>query len=215
MSNLTQEQIINQATERHPRLKSSVSAIELALAKLITAYDAKKKLLICGNGGSAADCDHIVTELMNRFDFKRQLSAELRAKLSAGENGDLLVQHLQPGLKAISLTSHTGLMTAISNDLDPSLIFAQQVLGYGEEGDVLLAISTSGNSKNVLLAVETAKALGIHTVGLSGSSGGALIDLCDVTIKVKAVDTKEVQELHLPVYHLLCQVLEQHYFEKA
>jgi len=200
---------------RRPGLESSSAQIRTAYELLKTGYDADKKLLICGNGGSAADCDHIVTELMNRFAFKRALPATVKAQLNAGPNGSLLVEQLQPGLPAISLASQSGLITAISNDLDPALIFAQQIMGYGNMGDVLLAISTSGNSKNILLAVETAKALGMQTVGLSGRLGGELKNLCDITITVDAEDTKEIQELHLPVYHLICQALESYYFEQA
>lgn len=215
MAKLSQEQILADVLARHPRLESSVTDIKSAIDILVQVYDSGKKLLVCGNGGSAADCDHIVAELMNRFEFKRALPARLKEKLNAGPNGSLLAQQLQPGLKAISLVSHTGLMTAISNDLDPSLIFAQQLMGYGDEGDVLLAISTSGNSKNILMAIETAKALGMKVIGLSGRVGGGMVSSCDVTIRVDASDTKEIQELHLPVYHLICQVLEQHYFVEA
>jgi D-sedoheptulose 7-phosphate isomerase len=165
------------------------------------------KLLVCGNGGSAADADHIVGELMKGFYKKRSLPAEEASKL--GE----YARYLQGALPAIALTQHAALSTAFLNDVNPEMGFAQQVYGYGRDGDVLLGISTSGNSKNVCNAVRVAMNLGIKTIGLTGRKGGRLSEISDVCIGVPADITADIQELHLPIYHTLCAMLEELFFD--
>lgn len=199
---------------RYPALVPCRHDIEKAFGILSKCYESKNKLLICGNGGSAADADHIVGELMKSFSRTRILPESIQHNLknTAPDRGAYLASTLQPALSAISLTCHSALNTAFANDADPQLIFAQQVIGYGTEGDVLLAISTSGNAENVVDAVITAKSIGLATIALSGSSGGKLKEYCDVTILVDGSTTGEIQELHLPVYHTLCEMLENKFF---
>jgi len=197
--------------DRYPQLSEVKEKIMLTFKILIRAFRNKGKLLVCGNGGSAADADHIVGELMKGFYKKRPLCESDLQKL--GNIGDKLQGTLQGTLEAISLTQHTALSTAIANDAEPSMVFAQQVLGYGKIGDVLLGLSTSGNSINVINAVKTAKALGLSVIGMTGDSGGEIASLCDVCINVPAAVTAEIQELHLPVYHTLCAMLEEEFFE--
>jgi D-sedoheptulose 7-phosphate isomerase len=206
--------ILDNMIKRYPILSSSRAEIHQAFNLLRDTYNRKGKLLICGNGGSAADAEHIVGELMKSFSKVRKLGEKVKNDLVtvSTETGAYLADHLQPGLPAIALTCHSALITAFSNDVDADLIFAQQVLGYGNPGDMLLGISTSGNAKNVLYAMVTAKALGIQTIGLSGKTGGQFNTVCDVVIHVNASSTPEIQELHLPVYHALCQMLEEYFF---
>jgi phosphoheptose isomerase len=151
---------------------------------------------------------------MKSFELKRPISSGLKEKLASidPERGSYLANHLQQGLPAISLTAHTALITAIANDIDGEVIFAQQVIGYGQPGDVLLAISSSGNSKNVLDACLVAKAMNLKVIGLTGETGGKMKELCDILINVPGKRTYMVQELHLPVYHLLCLAVEHHFF---
>jgi D-sedoheptulose 7-phosphate isomerase len=171
------------------------------------------KLLICGNGGSASDSAHIAGELMKSFEQKRPLDEKLATRLSEkfGERGKYLAEKLQRGLPVISLAAHDSLITAVANDVDPVLIFAQQVIAYGDERDVLLAISTSGNSRNVIDAIIVAKALGLTVIGLTGESGGNMKSLCDFIIRVQETRTCYVQELHLPVYHAICMIIENYF----
>lgn len=208
------EQILEQTVARHPLLTTSISDIKEAFDVLCECYLNTHKLLICGNGGSAADAEHIVGELMKSFTYNRVLPNEIKHQLTAAsvEKGGYLAEKLQPALRAISLTCHTALNTAFSNDVDPNLIFAQQIIGYGDQGDVLLAISTSGNSENVINAAIAAKAIGLKTIGLTGESGGQLQAFCDVVIRVAGANVAEIQELHLPVYHALCAMLELEFF---
>lgn len=214
MYNKELEQILEQTLARHPLLGSSISDIREAFEILNDCYFRSHKLLICGNGGSAADSDHIVGELMKSFAYNRVLPDEIKHKLNAAstEKGAYLAKKLQPALRTISLTGHPALSTAIANDIDPKLIFAQQVIGYGDPGDVLMGISTSGNSENVVNAVITAKAMGLNTIGLTGKKGGQLKEICDIAICVDGTETAEIQELHLPVYHTLCKMLEFNFF---
>ena len=190
------------------------SSIDTAIARLSNSYDAGGKLLICGNGGSAADCEHIVGELMKGFCLPRSLSSADRNRLTetCGDDAKFLGEKLQYGLPALSLVSHSSLITAIANDLDGDMIFAQQVWGIGKAGDVLLTISTSGNSQNVLLAAKVARAKKITVIGLTGGSGGQLATLCDVLINVQSNNVATIQELHLPIYHEICRSIEAHYF---
>jgi D-sedoheptulose 7-phosphate isomerase len=170
--------------------------------------------LICGNGGSAADAEHIVGELMKSYLLKRPIPNNMRAKLvsTSPRNGDYLADHLQGGLPAISLVSQTSLLSAIANDTAADMVYAQQVYAYGREGDVLIGISTSGNARNVIHAMQVAHALGLHTIGLTGPVGGALKPLCDICICVRAESTPAVQERHLPIFHVLCAMLEEEFF---
>ena len=201
--------------ERYPAL-SEFGTTEMtrdAYLILEEAYKNGKKLLICGNGGSCSDCEHIVGELMKKFMKKRPLSDELTEKLKEyGEKGEKLANSLEGTLRAISLASHPALSYAFINDKDGELTFAQQVKGLADPGDVLLAISTSGNSKNCGYAAITAKAMGLKVIGLTGMGGGELSKIADVTIKVPEKETYKIQEYHLPVYHTLCAMLEEEFF---
>ena len=196
------------------RLAGCDAQVAQAILALITCYERKKKLLVCGNGGSAADAEHIVGEMMKGFCLPRRLSDTDKAKLVpvAGHDGDLLGTKLQYGLAALSLVSHSALITATANDQDSQLIFAQQVWGLGQAGDILLAISTSGNSQNVLLAAKTAKAKNMLVIGLTGANGGKLAGLCDITISVPSDNVAQIQEMHLPIYHHICASVEAHFF---
>jgi D-sedoheptulose 7-phosphate isomerase len=207
--------IIRNLTERYPSLVSCRAEIEKAFEVLCECFRGKHKLLVCGNGGSASDAEHIVGELMKSFTRIRSLPDSIKDKLKAvsPDRGSYLASKLQPALTALSLTCHTALNTAFSNDVDPHLIFAQQVIGYGTEGDILMGISTSGNAENVIHALITARAKGLKTIGLTGESGGRLKEYCDVVISVKGKEIFEIQELHLPVYHALCQMLEIYFFK--
>ena len=173
------------------------------------------KLLLCGNGGSASDSDHIVGELMKGFLKKRPLSDEQKCLMKKRFDGisDTTLERLQSGLPAISLPSISVLNSAFCNDVDPSLIYAQSLFALANERDVLIAISTSGNAENVCLAVEVAKSLGVLVISLTGQSGGRLKALSDICIAVPESETFKVQELHLPVYHTLCADVEAHFFE--
>jgi len=197
--------------QRYPVLRTCEKDLRAAFDALAAAYHGGNKLLVCGNGGSAADSEHIVGELMKGFLKRRSLPAEEVAKLEAA-GGKEIAQRLQGSLAAISLPSQMSLLTATANDGDYDLTFAQQVYGLGRAGDVLLAISTSGKSANVCNAVIVAKALGLGTIVLTGRSGGTLAPLAEVSIKVPADDIAEIQELHLPVYHWLSTELEEIFF---
>jgi len=170
--------------------------------------------LIAGNGGSAADSEHIVGELMKAFIKPRKLDENLQSKLMAVDKkmGKVLSDNLQGALPAIAVTGHVGLSTAYLNDCNPLLSFAQQVNGYGNAGDVFFGISTSGNSENILYALVTAKAKGMKTIGLSGRDGGKMRELCDAIIIAPETETFKIQELHLPIYHALCLMLEARFF---
>lgn len=208
------EQIINTLQERYSLLGPVLPQIREAAFLLIRSFAGGGKLLICGNGGSCADGDHIVGELMKGFENKRPLNKKIAEKLKheGGERGEYLSRRLQQGLPAISLMVHSALITAVANDIDADLIFAQQVTGYGNSGDVLLALSTSGNSQNVIDAVIAAKAMDMKVIGMTGESGGKLKTLCDVLIAVPETRTFMAQELHFPVYHALCLLVEEEFF---
>ena len=206
--------LIDQLCERHPSLTTVRTAIATACEQLVSCYELGGKVLVCGNGGSCADSDHIVGELMKSFELKRPILAAVKDKLTAisPERGSYLAQHLQQGLPAISLTAHSALITAVANDIDGDIIFAQQVIGYGKKNDILIAISSSGNSQNVLDACVVAKAMNLKVIGLTGETGGKMKEFCDILINVPGKRTFMVQELHLPVYHLLCLAVEHHFF---
>ncbi len=196
----------------YPVLSPCRESIRNAYEILEDTYKNGGKLLVCGNGGSAADCEHIVGELMKGFKLPRALENGDIMPFLQHADGEKIARGLQKGLPAISLVSHTGLMTAFLNDCDPDLVFAQQVYGYMTTGDTLVALSTSGNSANVVNAVITAKAKGGKAIALSGECGGKLDSLCDEIIKLPSCDTARVQEYTLPVYHTLCAMLEEDFF---
>jgi len=205
---------IEQLIATYPELANCAPAIQAAFEVLRECYRRGGKVLTCGNGGSAADAEHIVGELMKGYLLKRAVPEEMRHKLvsSSPQNGDYLASHLQGGLPAISLVSQTSLLSAIANDTAPDMVYAQQVYAYGREGDTILGISTSGNARNVIHALQVARALGIHTIGLTGPTGGALKSLCEVCICVPGESTPAIQERHLPIFHVLCAMLEQEFF---
>ena len=177
-------------------------------ANLITeSFSNGNKLLLCGNGGSCADCEHIAGEMVKQFAKERPLNPEIVEKL-----GPELSSELHGGLPALSLPSMIGFHTAFNNDNNPEFAFAQQVVAFGKANDVLWGISTSGNSKNVLHAVKTAKALGLKTIGLTGKNGGKLSQIADITIKAPADNVARIQELHLPIYHAICAFVEDKMF---
>ena len=202
--------------ERYPSLRACEKDLGSAFDLLAAAYRNGNKLLVCGNGGSAADSEHIVAELMKGFLKRRPISAADAAKLedSGGTAGKEIARRLQGTLAAISLPSQMSLLTATANDGDFEMVFAQQVYGLGRPGDVLLAISTSGTSKNIVNAVIVAKAFGLKSIALTGKSGGDLAPLADVAIKVPSDHVAEIQELHLPVYHWLSTELEAAFFRE-
>lgn len=201
-------------TARYPMLAGVKEDIYHAYQLMRSGYEAGGKLLIAGNGGSAADAEHIVGELMKGFKLPRKVTSEFAEKLLAVDEqmGAVLAENLQGALPAIALDGHYALTTAYANDCSPRLCFAQQVYGYGNAGDMLLAISTSGNSKNVLYAAAAAKAKGMKVIGLTGEKESRLSVLADVCIKVPETETYMVQELHTPVYHCLCLMLEEYFF---
>lgn len=203
--------------ERYPVLKECKDSIINAYDLLEECFSNGHKLLIAGNGGSCADSEHIVGELMKGFKLPRKCSSEFANKLMQIDElrGAELAEKLQGGLPAIALDGHQGLNTAYINDVPNGglLTYAQQVYGYGKEGDVFLGISTSGNSKNVMNATVVARALGIKVIGLTGQKGGELANVSDVVIKAPSCETYMIQELHLPIYHCLCLMLEERFFK--
>lgn len=177
--------------------------INQAAQEIITCFQAGGRLLLCGNGGSAADCAHICGELAKGFLKKRPLDAALLEKI-----GEPWAEKLQRGLPALDLTANSALMCAIINDIDGSSVFAQQVMAYGRAGDILLGISTSGNAENICRAMKTARALGMKTIALTGETGGRMKDCADLLLNVPETETYRVQEMHLPLYHRLCILIE-------
>lgn len=200
--------------DRYPELENQKQNIIAAYHILEVSYFNGGKLLIAGNGGSAADSEHIVGELMKGFESPRKLSKEYKDKLLIvnKELGTVLGQNLQGALPAIALNGHSALSTAYMNDCEPLLCFAQQVNGFGNERDVFLGISTSGNSKNILYAATVAKAKGMKVVALTGVKDSKLSELADVTIRSSQTRTYMIQEHHLPIYHCLCLMLEERFF---
>ncbi len=205
---------IDLLVDRYPMLDVVKQDILEAYMILEECYKKGNKILIAGNGGSAADAEHIVGELMKGFKLPRKLDADFTKRLIEEnmELGSILAENLQGALPAIALGGHMALSTAYMNDCEPLLCFAQQVNGYGKEGDVFLGISTSGNSKNVLFAAVTAHAKGMKVIGLTGEKESKLGQMSDTCIKVPQVETYMIQELHLPVYHCLCLMLEDRFF---
>ena len=201
-------------TARHPALAGAKADIAAAFEILAASFAAGGQLLIAGNGGSAADAEHIVGELMKSFVLPRTMDSDFRfaAESADPDLGPVLADGLQSALPAIALNAHTALGTAWLNDCAPELVYAQQVAGYGRPGDVLLGITTSGNSADILYAAVAARARGMKVIGLTGESGGRLAAQADVCVRVPERETFKVQELHLPVYHCLCLMLEAEFF---
>lgn len=201
-------------TARYPDLAHCMPMVIAATGVIEACYRNGGKVLVCGNGGSAADSEHIVGELMKGFNMPRRVPADLRVNLVSrfGQDGAYVADYLQGALPAISLVSQTALLTACANDLAADMAFAQQVYGYGRAGDVLIGISTSGNARNVIHALQIAAALGLHTVGLTGKDGGAMVPLCDTCVCVPAGCTADIQERHQAIYHAICAVIEERFF---
>ncbi|MDY6267392.1 MAG: SIS domain-containing protein [Selenomonadaceae bacterium] len=215
MKNATKTAIPN-LINRYPILFPCTKELKEAMATIFATYREGGKLICCGNGGSAADSEHIVGELMKGFLKPRKLGADMKAKFDAvcPESSDYFMKNLQGALPAISLVNQVALGTAFANDQAPDLVFAQQILGLGYPEDTLLAISTSGNSTNVIYALDMARAKGMKTIALTGKSGGKIAEkhLADVIIRVPEEETYKIQELHLPVYHMLCIAAEEEFF---
>ena len=209
--------ILNHVVQRYPILKECLTPMRESAIKISKCFRAGGRLLICGNGGSCADSFHIVGELMKSFVLPRPLDVEIRSRITElwPESADYLLAHLQGALPALSLSSEAALASAFANDEAADLCFAQQVLGQGRPGDILLAIATSGNSKNILYAAQVAKARGLVVIALTGDDGGQLKYISDAAIVVPRKKTHEIQELHLPVYHAVCLALEEEFFGKG
>ncbi len=209
----TPEMIFSKLYSDYPRLTENREAIARAYALIEKCAEENAFVYCCGNGGSAADSEHITGELMKGFLLKRPLPAEEKARFEDIEGGEDIAIKLQKGIRCISLVSQSGVISAFANDIDPSLIYAQQVYAYAKsEHDVLIALSTSGNSLNIVNAVKAARAAGIRTVAITGAKESKLSALSDVTVKLPTTETYEVQELTLPVYHALCAAVEAHLF---
>ena len=206
--------ILDDLIRRYPILTNEKDSIEKAFILLRDCYSHKGKVFIAGNGGSAADSEHICGELMKSFRLKRNIPDDLKTKLIEldSEMGGELANNLEGALPAITLVSQAAFTTAYINDVGSDSIFAQKLYGLGNEGDVFVGISTSGNSKNVIQAALLAKAIGIKVVSLTGKDGGELIKYSDICVRIPEEETYLVQELHLPIYHCLCMMLEEAFF---
>lgn len=194
--------------ERYPKLSICEADISKAIDMLTLSFEAGHRLYVCGNGGSAADALHIVGELVKSFVLKRPLDSEFVENVENEE----LASNLQNALPAFALVENSALFTAFLNDCDPEYVYAQQVYAYARKGDCVLGISTSGNSKNVVHAIEAAKGRGAVTIGLTGAKGGKLKEICDCCICAPETETYKIQELHLPIYHAVCLALEEHFW---
>lgn len=205
---------IDELINRYKILESCRDEIYDAYQIMEASYENNGKILIAGNGGSAADSEHMAGELMKRFSKPRPISEDFKNKLISidKEIGQTLSNNLEGTLRAIPLVAHEAMSTAYINDVDGYGVFAQQLFGFGDEGDVFIGISTSGNSKNVINAAIVAKAMGIKVIGLTGAGGGRLAELADAVVKVPETETYKIQELHLPIYHCWCLMLEEHFF---
>lgn len=206
---------LEELLECYPELKAIRKEIWDAYQCMVKCFETGHKLLIAGNGGSSSDAQHIVGELMKGFEKKRSLSKMQRELLQKVDPvmGEVLAKELQGALPAIALDSHSSLYTAYANDMDAKVCLAQALQGYGHPQDVLLAISTSGNSENILYAAVTARAFGMPVIALTAKEGGKLVGLSDIAVRVPQEKTFRAQELHLPIYHCWCRMLEQHFFQ--
>ena len=209
----TTRQILTGMIERYPQMQGNEQEVLAVYEILEKCFVDGHRLYLCGNGGSASDCEHIAGELLKSFKKPRPLADDLVEGLKKyGDRGQVLIENMQGGLPTVSLCGHTAFSTAFQNDCDPMFVFAQQVGAWGESGDVLLTLSTSGNSKNCIYAAMVAKAKNMSVVALLGGSGGELKTLADASVVVPEKETYKVQELHLPVYHCLCAMLEEEFF---
>lgn len=207
--------MIKDLLNRYPKLHICSDAIINAKCELIKCFETGGKLLLCGNGGSCSDCEHISGELMKGFLKKRPLTQENKQKMKTNYPpiDDMILNQLQNGLPAIPLSSFTAINSAFCNDVNAELVYAQTLMALAKEQDVLFAISTSGNSKNVVNAAKVAKALGIIVISLTGRDGGKIRELSDICICVPEIETYKIQELHLPIYHYLCAEIEKYFFD--
>lgn len=205
-------QELDRLIDRYPALSVARADILSARQMLLDCFDRGGKLLICGNGGSAADSEHIVGELMKEFIRKRPLKTEEREALLAADPSGYLAERLRGAFPAVSLVSQTSITTALLNDCDPAILYAQEVFGYGKPADVLLGLSTSGNAANVNYAILTARAKGMRSFVITGRDGGKAAKNADVAIHLPETETYRIQELTLPVYHALCILVEEHYY---
>lgn len=205
--------ILDELTLKYPQLQSCKNDIQRAYVMLKSCFEKGGSIFVCGNGGSSSDCEHIVGELLKSFKKHRPICQTINEKLLAfGEDGEYLSHKLEGALPAYSLVSQTGIITAFANDKAWDVTYAQELYGLGKSGDCLISLSTSGNSKNCVYATIVAKTKNINTLSLTGIGGGKLKDYSDVTISVPETETYKVQELHLPVYHCLCAMLEEEFF---
>lgn len=203
------EKILHNCCQKNPEVAKIREPLRKAVCLLCDCFERGGQLLVCGNGGSCADADHIVGELVKAFKLKRPLTAPLAMALSdQGHQGKLLAENLQGGLPAINLGAHSALMTAVVNDMGGEYIYAQQVAAYGREGDVLLGISTSGNAADVLHAGLVAKAKGMKTIGLTGRTGGKMEEQFDQMLHADSTVTEEIQDIHSAIYHAICAAVE-------
>ena len=196
-----------QLYDKYPVLENCKQEIEAAIEMILDTYRKGGKLLLCGNGGSCSDCEHIVGELMKGFLSPRPVTDE--------RIPEHLRKNLQGSLPAIALTSQSAILSAFANDVDPSMVYAQMVYGYAKENDLFIGLSTSGNSQNVVNAAEVVKALGVKTIALTGQNKSKLSEVCTITINVPETDTYKIQELHLPVYHYICAIVEWSIFNEG
>lgn len=209
----TTKKIYEELFERYPVLNGIKENILKAFEVIQSTYEEGGSLYCAGNGGSSSDCEHIVGELLKSFKKCRAVDEKTANSLSSyGEDGQYILSKLEGSLPATSLISQTGILTAFANDKSWDTAIAQQLYGLGKQGDCLVVLSTSGNSKNCVYAVLVAKAKGIKTIAFTGMTGGKLKDICDVAICVPEMETYKVQELHLPIYHCLCAMLEEEFF---
>lgn len=197
---------------RYPKLSCCIEEIKNACGTLFKTIQSGGKILLCGNGGSGADCEHISGELLKGFLRRRPLSSEDLHSFASFQDGLALAPKLQYGICAIPLSSFSSVYTAFCNDVDPEAVYAQLVFSMGRPGDTIICITTSGNSKNIYNAAITAKARNLSVIGLTGKTGGSIAPLCDSCIRVPETETFKVQELHLPVYHCICAALEAKFF---
>lgn len=198
--------------QRFPELLPQAENFNKVYITLQNAFVNSKTAFFCGNGGSAADCEHIIGELMKNFVMKRQVSSEFREKFIQNGGDPALLDILQPGMRAVSLLGHTALSTAFTNDVDPLYCYAQQLYVLGKERDVVLGISTSGNAENVYQCFRTARGLGIKTILFTGENCGKCEEYADVILKAPSRETYRIQEYHLPLYHTLCIMLEEYFY---
>ena len=211
---ISKQELYERFCEKNPRLIDMMPQIEMAVVAICECYARGGRVFCCGNGGSSADSAHIVGEFLKGFLRERPLSDEEKLALSTyGETGKLMAEKLQGALAAIDLTTQQAIMSAVANDTDPTLIYAQQLWGLGREGDVLIGISTSGNAQNVIAAGIAALQKGMKTIALTGAGGGQMGEMFDIVLTVPSTWTPEVQEYHISIYHLICALVEDAFFE--